>query len=152
MPNKPKSDSVGNLKPKIEPIFTLTDFKRGNFAMPEYCYDADLQMSANIANTKIEKMLGPKVYGYEAAGIFRWSHNLNQAFDTHEAYIFAARPIGVPECVEHTPVCELEDNIHASTLSSGGLGWSFFGSDFHKKGWKCAKCGVQLTAKWIARE
>jgi len=132
------------MNPHRKPTWALilTDFKRGNFAMPEYCCDADLQMLVDIANTKIEKMLGPKVYGN--ASLDGWGTHQDHS-DTHEGYIFAARPIAVSK-----PQCEVSgehETKHWTMEHRDSDGW------VERTGQTtCKHCNRELTAKWIVRE
>lgn len=110
------------MKPKIEPIFTEADF--------EDVYGPYADLIADLANSIIEKRLGPRVTGCKAPvdEFMTWSER-HISPDTHQAYLLDVQEIA-------------KDCVHEPKLwhhSSGA-------PDSYEP--TCAHCGVALKAEW----
>lgn len=91
---------------------------------------------AKIANAKLEKALGPKVYGEQSLRGELWS--TNEFIDgKHTAFLFDIQEIKKPECTKHEP-----------DLSEGCQECGEPGLDLIK----CIHCGVELVATWSVVE
>jgi hypothetical protein len=92
-------ESELNMKPKIEPIFSYLDFSSKPCTLSQASHQS--QYFADIANAKIEKLLGPKVWGYKLRdGEFTFHEWSNVVDATHTAHLFNIQPL------ETRPACE----------------------------------------------
>lgn len=99
-----------------------------------------MQMSllAELANAKLAKLLGPRVYGEKSSEGYKWFSQVNVEDDTHTAYLFQVTEIK-KECV-HEPEWEIRSELNVLKL------------EVSLTPKRCRYCGVKLTAKWEVAE
>lgn len=104
--------------------------------------------AARIANAKIKKLMGPKVYGYGYGNPIdsEW-HNKIQISTapsykgdlyrstTHTAYLFSIQPIEKKECEHEYDCLSFKEEKIGGPITT-----------------VCVKCGAKLKAKWEVAE
>lgn len=91
-----------------------------------------------IANAKISKLMGPKVYGYiigESCGFGNLDRRIDPKQDTHTAYLFSIQPIEKKECEHEYDCLSFKEEKIGGPITT-----------------VCVKCGAKLKAKWEVAE
>ncbi len=124
----------------MKPVFSPDDFADILLS----CSEGQRRDIADIANARIESLLGPEVRGYKNKDSlfemieFSKLWPVYQGHETHTARLFDVRPIENVEC-EHKP-----ESYNHTVLTCY--------PPIYKCDWKCSKCGVKLKQSWEVSE